>query len=274
MNACLDLVFEPTVKVHESERLEETLKLMMEKAARTALVYDRNGVFRGPVYLHEILELMYLSSRPIIEMLSLEMGSFVNQKYRLINADLQRNLLLKEAVGIKAWENVLLASNGEVKGALGLRGLAALLNRVKPSWGYELYSLMGQLDIFLAPNTTIKGVMRELSSNAAGVMVVHRRGKALGIIDEFTVLKTLLEEETMRRIRQMDEDYFYYTTVATVMDREFPWVLESWGVEKMTRMISQHGYLLALKNAETRCIAAFISDRTAVSIISQVIAKL
>lgn len=274
MSASLNLVFEPIIKVPENERLEETLKLMMEKAARTALVYDGNGLFQGPVYLHEVLELMYLSSRPIIEMLSLKTGTFVNHTYRLVDANSRRSLLLKEAAGLKAWENMFLASDGEVEGALGLRGLATLLNRLKPSWGYDLYSLMGQLDVFLAPNTTIKGVMRELANSGAGVMVVHRRGKALGIIDEFTVLETLLEEETIKRIRQMDEDYFYYTTVATVMNREFPWILESWGVEKMTRMISQHGYLLALKNAETRCIAVFVSDRTVINMINQAIAKL
>jgi len=104
-------------------------------------------------------------------------------------------------------------------------------------------------ELMVSPNTMAKTVIRKLARYGSYPVIVHRKGKVLGVVRPLDLLRQFLEEDVLNMIDKGIDEYFLNAPITVFASRDYPSsTLEGFRVDEVHRALLSHGYILTLSS--------------------------
>jgi len=228
----------------------EALKKAAQEGLRVLLIRGKRGPeIRGVVTLRSLLAAMVKGDEPLKETLRLPVtaAKVKAHKVKVYTTDTLLSLLghIK-----RRWLGAvpLYSTNNEIVGILTYRKLYEYLGRT-----IDLTSLIASLssrkypELMVAPNTMVKTVIRKFVKYRQGPIIIHRRGKVLGVVTPLNLLKALTDTDTMEKIEEGIDEYFLNAPITTFASKDYPrFSLERLDMGKADEALRSHEFFLTV----------------------------
>ena len=228
----------------------EALKKVAREGLRVLLIRGEGGPeIRGIVTLGSLLAAIVKGGEPLKETLRLPIttAKIKAHKVKVYTTDTLLGLLgyIK-----RRWLGAipLYSTNNEIVGILTYRKLYEYLRRT-----IDLTPVIASLssrkypELMVAPNTMVKTVIKKFIKYGQGPVIIHRRGKVLGVVTPLNLLRALTDTDTMEKIEEGVDEYFLNAPITTFASKNYPrFSLERLDMVKADEALRSHEFFLTV----------------------------
>jgi len=258
------------LEVNEDITLIKLLKAMIDNGVDLVSVMQNNKSL-GIVSFENILLYMLESGERLNDILNRHARDFTTPPRYILNHEVDHDELRRVILSMESYEPLFVVENDHLVAVITLGDMLSSLSFVKPLL-CEAVTRSRKLGTLVAPNTTIKGCVKRMIRDNSKQAVVHRKGRVLGLINQFDIMNCLISSNTLDHIRLGIDDYFFHATCSTIMRRNFEYLLAG-NYERAYQMLLNKEHLVVLDSHSSKRLVKFISVNSAFILLKEALKR-